>query len=224
MRAVPRVIIADDHALVGEGLRRLLQSEFEVVDCVTTGPALVESAERNKPDVVVTDLSMPGLDGIEAIRLLRTRGNTASAIVLTMHSAAGLADAALAAGASGYVLKEAASDELILAIHEALAGRVFLSPEVDVEDATRTRIPPVSTVTLTRDHQLTPRQLQVLRLIAEGRSMKQIATTLKISRRTVEAHKYHLMRSLAVRNVAQLIQHAVRLKLVSWPQRATTSS
>jgi DNA-binding NarL/FixJ family response regulator len=120
---LPRVIIADDHVLVGEGIRRLLQSDFDVVDCVRDGAALVESAERLHPDVVITDVSMPGLDGIDAIRQLREKGNPASAIVLTMHANSGLAAAALAAGASGYVLKDAASDELIHAIKEALAGQ-----------------------------------------------------------------------------------------------------
>jgi DNA-binding NarL/FixJ family response regulator len=211
---MPRVIIADDHLLVGEGIRRLLQSDFDVVDCVRDGAALVESAERNHPDVVVTDLSMPGVDGLDAIRQLRKRGNPASAIVLTMHADPELATAALSAGASGYVLKDAASDELILAINEALAGRVFLTPEVNGEVASRQPVlPPTRDETL-RD-KITPRQREVLKLIAEGKSMKQVAATLKISRRTVEAHKYQLMRSLEVHNVAQLIQYAIRLRLIS---------
>src|SRR5688500_13904293 len=110
--SLPRVIIADDHVLVGEGIRRLLQADFDVVDCVRDGESLIASAERHMPDVVVTDLSMPGVDGIDAIRQLRERGNPASAIVLTMPSDPALAKAALAAGASGFVLKEAASDQL----------------------------------------------------------------------------------------------------------------
>jgi DNA-binding NarL/FixJ family response regulator len=218
MSEIPRVIIADDHALVGEGIRRLLQTDFDVVDCVRDGAALVESAERNQPDVVVTDLSMPGIDGLDAIRQLRKRGNRASAIVLTMHADPALAMAALSAGASGYVLKDAASDELILAINEALAGRVFLTPEVDNEVPFRQHADIPTPEDLLRSR-LTARQQQVLTLIAEGKSMKQIAAALKISRRTVEAHKYQLMRTLEVHNVAQLIQHAHRLRLISVPQR-----
>jgi DNA-binding NarL/FixJ family response regulator len=211
---LPRVIIADDHVLVGEGIRRLLQTDFDVVDCVRDGAALVESAERHQPDVVVTDLSMPGVDGIDAIRQLRKRGNQVSAIVLTMHANSGLAAAALNAGASGYVLKDAASDELILAINEALAGRVFLTPEVDTDAAMGSATVPASPEEILRE-KITPRQRQVLTLIAEGKSMKQIAMTLDISRRTVEAHKYQLMRSLEVHNVAQLIQRAIALRLIT---------
>ncbi|HEY0304483.1 MAG TPA: response regulator transcription factor [Longimicrobiales bacterium] len=218
MTSAPRVIIADDHALVGEGIRRLLQADFDVVDCVRDGAALVESAERHHPDVVVTDLSMPGVDGLDAIRQLRKRGNQASAIVLTMHADPALAIAAISAGASGYVLKDAASDELILAINEALAGRVFMTPEVDNEVPVRRHIDSPTPGDVVRN-KLTARQLQVLTLIAEGKSMKQIATTLKISRRTVEAHKYQLMRTLEVHNVAQLIQNALRLRLISVPPR-----
>jgi DNA-binding NarL/FixJ family response regulator len=215
---IPRVIIADDHALVGEGIRRLLQTDFDVVDCVRDGAALVESAERNQPDVVVTDLSMPGIDGLDAIRQLRKRGNRASAIVLTMHADPELAMAALSAGASGYVLKDAVSDELILAINEALAGRKFLTREVDRSFLIERRAdqPALERLSGTR---LTGRQQQVLTMIAEGKTMKHIASTLKISRRTVEAHKYKLMRELGVHNVAQLIQRAMTLRLISVPPR-----
>lgn len=216
--SMPRVIIADDHVLVGEGIRRLLQADFDVVDCVRDGESLIASAEQHRPDVVVTDLSMPGVDGIDAIRQLRERGNPASAIVLTMHSDPALAKAALAAGASGFVLKEAASDQLILAIHEALAGRVFLTPTVEAEV-----VMPYYTDVPSPDApvrpKLTARQDQVLKRIAEGKSMKQIAAELKISRRTVEAHKYQLMRALEVHNVAQLVQHALRLRLITLPPR-----
>jgi DNA-binding NarL/FixJ family response regulator len=217
MMPLPRVIIADDHVLVGEGIRRLLQSDFDVVDCVRDGAALVESAERYQPDVVVTDLSMPGVDGIDAIRQLRKLGNPVSAIVLTMHANTGLAAAALAAGASGYVLKDAASDELILAINEALAGRVFLTPEVDNDAFVHPPLLPATPEEVLRE-KITPRQRQVLKLIAEGKSMKHIAMALDISRRTVEAHKYQLMRSLEVHNVAQLIKRAISLRLISMPR------
>ena len=215
---IPRVIIADDHALVGEGIRRLLQSDFDVVDCVRDGAALVESTERNQPDVFVTDLSMPGINGLEAIRLLRKRRNRARAIVLTMHADPALAVAALSAGASGYVLKDAVSDRLIFAINEALAGRTFLAPEVcsavnapqPTDKPTSEALPPT---------RLTKRQQQVLTLIAEGKSMKHIAAALDISRRTVEAHKYKLMRELEVHTVAQLFQRAMMLRLISIPPR-----
>jgi DNA-binding NarL/FixJ family response regulator len=131
-----------------------------------------------------------------------------------MHANSGLAAAALNAGASGYVLKDAASDELILAINEALAGRVFLTPDVDSDAALGSATVPTSPEEILRE-KITPRQRQVLKLIAEGKSMKQIAMTLDISRRTVEAHKYQLMRSLEVHNVAQLIQRAIALRLIT---------
>lgn len=218
----PRVIIADDHVLVGEGIRRLLLPDFEVVACVRDGAALVEAAERLHPDVVVTDLSMPGISGLEAIRQLRERGNPASAIVLTMHADPALATAALNAGASAYVMKDAASEELIHAIHASLAGRVFMSGEVERAFP----VPDYFDVT-SRDvfvrQSLTKRQQEVLTLIAQGKSMKSIASTLKISRRTVEAHKYQLMRSLDVHNVAQLVQYALRLRFITLPPRTPES-
>ena len=214
MANLPRVIVADDHMLVAQGIRHVLESDFDVIECVTDGAALVTAAERLHPDVVVTDVSMPRLNGLEAIRTLRKHGNEARAIVVTMHADPFLAAAAISAGASGYVLKHAASDELILAISEALAGRTYLSP-LCRQDSGGESGEEGSVAMGTGSGPLTERQLQVLRLIAKGRSMKQIAATLSISRRTVEAHKYHLMRTLGVRNVAQLVQTSIRSGLIS---------
>ena len=212
MSAPPRIIIADDHVLVGEGVRRILQGEFEIVDIVTDGAALVESTRRHNPDAIITDLTMPRLSGLEAIRLLRKLGQAVPAVVMTMHSDPFLANAAIAAGASGYVLKHAATDELILAIREVLAGRQYISARV--EEAANE---PAEKLPQSEDTgpALTPRQQEVLKLIAQGTPIKQIATRLHISRRTVEAHKYHLMRILEVHNVAELVRHAIRRGLIS---------
>jgi DNA-binding NarL/FixJ family response regulator len=208
----PRVIIADDHALVAEGIRQVLQAEFDVLECVNDGAALVAAAERLHPDVVVTDVAMPKLSGLEAIRALRKHGNRASAIVVTMHADPFLTAAAISAGASGYVLKHAASDELILAIREVLAGRTYISPLCSDETSVR---PDESPPVFPEGPPLTGRQLQVLRLIAKGVSMKQIANLLNISRRTVEAHKYLLMRTLGAHSVVDLVGHAIRRGLIS---------
>jgi DNA-binding NarL/FixJ family response regulator len=209
-----RVLLADDHTMVAEGLGSLLRIDFDLVGTVTDGRALVEAAERLRPDVVVTDISMPKLNGLDAIRQLRSAGNQAKVVVLTMHADERLVAEAFRAGASCYLLKQSAGEELISAIHEALAGRKYLTPLVrkdlasvlaDVSGATRE-----ATTSLP-----TPRQREVLRLIAEGRTMKEIAAQLQISTRTAETHKYDMMRELGLETTAELVQYAVKIGLVS---------
>jgi DNA-binding NarL/FixJ family response regulator len=209
---LPRVIIADDHVLVAEGVRRLLQNDFDVIDCVTDGLALIEAVERDEPDLIVTDVAMPKLGGLAAIRTLGQKGYHVRSIVLTMHADPLLAAVAFSAGASGFVLKHAASEELILAINATLAGGTYVTSQFSEAAATRLheQVPTVHKPAV----QLTPRQQEVLELLLEGAPVKQIATRLKISRRTVEAHKYQLMRALGVRSIAELVQHAIRRGLL----------
>lgn len=198
----PRVLLADDHRIVSEGLRTLLEPEFDLVASVEDGRALVEETLRLDPDVVVADISMPLLNGIEAIRQLGKQGCRAKFVVLTMHADATYVGRALEAGARGYVLKHSAPSELLTAIRDALEGRVYVTPKLGRQvfgpGGTGGEAPT-----------LTPRQREVLQLIVEGRSARQIAELLKISRRTVEFHKYRMMDELGVRTVPELIRWAV---------------
>jgi DNA-binding NarL/FixJ family response regulator len=207
-----RVLLADDHTIVAEGLASLLKDAFEFIGTVRDGRALVEAATRLKPDVIVTDISMPLLNGLDAIRQLRSRGIEAKVVVLTMHADAHLAAEAFGAGASAFLLKQSAGDELIQAIREIIQGRAYLTPLIAKD---------MITVLMDAKHEphgenpLTARQREVLQLIAEGRTMKEIAGILNISTRTAETHKYEMMQVLGVKTSAELIQHAIRMRLVS---------
>ena len=209
----PRILLADDHRIVLEGLRSLLEPEYDLVGMATNGRELVELAEALKPDVVVVDISMPLLNGIDATRQLRERNSTVKIVVLTMHPDAVYATRALEAGASAYVLKHAASDELVTAIEDALRGETFISPAVrnpamdELLDPQRRHVK--------SSLELTPRQREVLQLLAEGKSAKEIGALLEISPRTVETHKYKMMDDLGAKTSAQLVQHAIKHGLIS---------
>lgn len=212
----PRVLLADDHTIVLEGLVRLISEDFEVAGTVSDGAALRQAVLEQSPDVVVTDISMPKESGLQVVRDLCARGVKTRFVMLTMHDDPQLAREAFSAGARGYLLKNAAGDELVRAIHEVVAGRTYLSSliaaetiglpmEEDVDGAARSQA---------SRNRLTQRQLQVLRLVAEGHSMKGIARELEISRRTVESHKYEIMRKVGAKNTAELVLRAVRLGIV----------
>lgn len=211
----PTVLLADDHAIVAEGLASLLKNEFDLVGIVTTGIALVDEALRLRPDVVVTDISMPGLNGLEAARRLVAEGVDTKIVILTMHADPVIVTEAFRSGAVGFLLKHSAGDELILAIREAVRGNSYLTPLVTREV--------MSSLTTMRAHEpepprarsITRRQLDVLRLIVRGKRMKEIAAMLGLSTRTVESHKYDMMQSLGIGSTAELIQYAVRHRLVT---------
>ena len=203
----PTILIADDHTMVAEGLVKLLSRRFDVVATVADGTALVEAAERFRPDIIIADLEMPSLSGLEALELLKKRGVTNKFVILTMHKEASVAARAMRTGASAFVLKHSAGNELIDAIDEVLNGRTYLSPAVTKDmlaalDARRS-----DEIALTR------RQRDVLRLIVEGRRMKEIAAILDLSARTVETHKYEMMRVLGVQSTAELVALAVKRDL-----------
>ena len=206
---LPTILIADDHTIVMDGLVALLKDRFDVVGAVSDGSRLVDEATRLKPDVIVTDISMPGLSGMDALRRLKALRSDTRIILLTMHASAALVSEAMQAGASGYFLKQSAGDELVSAIHEVLQGRVYLTPAL-----TQGVIAGMAGSTNERPTQLTPRQRQVLKLIAEGRRMKEIAAILEISTRTVETHKYEMMQALGVQSTAELVRHAIKQRLV----------
>jgi len=210
----PRVLLADDHLLVAEALRSLLTPEFDLVEVVEDGRQLIEAAGRLRPDVIVADITMPHLNGIDALVQLRQGGDRVPVVFLTMHRDATFARRALEAGASGFVLKHSASVELIAALHAALEGKTYLTPQLagEVLEAMKQgperAADPISA--------LTPRQREVLQLLAEGSSAKQIATSLSISVRTVEFHKYQIMETLGLHTNAELIHFAIKNGLVEF--------
>jgi len=204
----PRVLVADDHPIMVEGLSRLLGEACEVVGVARSGAEVVESARRLRPDLVVSDVAMPGMSGIDAMRTLREEGSPARFVFLTFHAEARVVADALRHGASGYLLKEAAGDELLHAIEVVMAERTYVMPQV-TEDVLSLIAAPARDVA----PELSPRKREVLRLIAQGKRMKGIAAELQISIRTVEDHKYQLMRALGVESTAELVRFAVKLGL-----------
>jgi DNA-binding NarL/FixJ family response regulator len=204
------VIVADDHVIVREGLVSLLEEhDFEVVSAVGDGQLLITEGKRLRPDVIVTDISMPGLSGLDVLERLKREGVTSKIIVLTMHQDAAMATRAMRAGAAGFVLKQAAGEELVKAIHHTLQGHVYLTPTLAGEVIERIGIAPEKS-----EPRLTVRQHDVLRLILEGLSVKEIATTLNLSARTVETHKYEMMQALDVHSTAQLVKFAIERRLI----------
>ena len=206
----PRVLLADDHALLLGAFEKLLSAEFDVVGQAADGRALVAAAERLKPDVIVLDISMPLLNGLEAGRQIKQKQKHVKLIFLTMNEDADLASEAFRLGASGYLLKRSAASELSTAIREVMQGRSYITPLI-ANALIGTLLHPEAH-TPTRD--LTPRQREVLQLLAEGHSMKEIASVLNISARTVAFHKYEMMVQLKVETTAELVQYAVRHHIV----------
>ncbi len=206
------VLLADDHAMFHEGLAKLLSPVYDIVGRVQDGRALVEAAAEVMPDLIVADISMPELNGIEAIRELKSAGVDAKVVLLTMHEDPEYAIEALHAGALGYVVKHSASSELLSALEEALSGRMYVTPRVAKEVFARlssgNRAPEQGT------REPTPRQRQVLQFLAEGCSAKEIARRLGVSQRTVEHHKYNMMAQMGIKTTAGLIQYAVKRGLV----------
>lgn len=207
----PRVLLADDHRIVAAGLEALLARDYEVAGWAPDGRSLLELARRTPVDFIVADISMPGLNGIRALAEMRREGLDVPVIFLTMHAEPVYARLALEAGAAGYVLKDAAPRELLKALQAAAQGGIYVSSELQAEvfhspSGTRpTRDPATG---------LSPRQREILQLLAAGHSAKQMARLLGISQRTVEYHKYQSMAVLGVKTSAELLQLAERLRLL----------
>jgi DNA-binding NarL/FixJ family response regulator len=198
------VLIADDHTIVMEGLASLLKADFDVVGAVGDGQSLIDQATRLRPDVIVTDISMPGLSGLDALARLKAEHVVSKVIVLTMHNDGELAARALRAGASGFLLKDSAGQELVNAIHQVLLGHVYITPAVTKDVMSRLASPGEP------QPELSARQREVLRLIMKGHRMKEIAAALQLSTRTVETHKYEMMRALGVHSTAELVRYAMQ--------------
>jgi DNA-binding NarL/FixJ family response regulator len=198
----PRILLADDHTMFVECLKGLLHDDCELVGTVENGAVLVETAALLNPDIIIMDVSMPVMNGFDATRELRKIGTSAKIIFLTMHSDTGLVAEAVRCGASGYVIKSSAGKDLVTAIRQVFKGKTYF-PNFETSDLNPHSL------------NLTPRQRDVLRLIAEGFTMKEAASELGISTRTAESHKYEMMEALGVETTADLIKYAIKLGLIS---------
>jgi DNA-binding NarL/FixJ family response regulator len=202
-----RLLLADDHDIVIEGLRRVLdQQEFEIAGVARDGRSLLRITEEVKPDIIIADITMPSLNGIEAVRQIRKTNHSVIIIFLTMHPDITFATEALAAGASGYVLKNSAVEELIPAIRETLKGNTYIAKSI--AESVKHGLSSRSNAWRSPSDKLTTRQREVLQLLAEGHHVKEIAVRLNLSPRTVEFHKYRIMDELGLRTVAELSRYA----------------
>ena len=205
----PRVLLADDHALLLGAFEKLLAGECEIVGQVSDGRALVAAAKALKPDLIVLDIAMPLLNGLEAGRQIKRKQKDVKLVFLTMSEDPELAAEAFRSGASGYLLKRSAASELTTAIREVMQGRSYITPLMTsglVDSLMQSKDTP--------DSDLTARQREVLQLLAEGHSMKEIAGLLKLTPRTVAFHKYEMMKRLNFTSTAELIQYAVKHHIV----------
>jgi DNA-binding NarL/FixJ family response regulator len=211
----PRVLIADDHVLVAEALRTLVSPEFEVVAIVHDGRTLIDTVRSTMPDVVLVDISMPVLNGLHAGERLKRDHPKIKVIYVTVTNDAEIISESLARGADGYVLKTAAPSELVTAIRSALRGERYISPAFAVRQS-RHHLTPFSTPeSAPGPRELTDRQLDILQLLAEGRSMKEVASMLNLTTRTVAFHKYRVMRRLNLHNDSQVVQYAVQHHIIA---------
>jgi len=195
----PRLLLADDHPLFLDGVRRLLEPTYDVVGTVATGKALIAAAQNLQPDIIVVDISMPEMNGLAAAQIIRKTNPSAKFIVLSVHSHQAYAREAFRVGVRGFVSKRAAAVELLTAIKQVLEGRTYVSPLVGPE-------PPGASKEAKR---LTLRQMEILRLVAEGHQNKEIAHLLKISVKTVEFHKTRIMNELDIHTPAGLTRYAI---------------
>ena len=211
-----RILIADDHELVVQAFKKLLSTSYDIVGTVTDGQALVRAADDLAPEIILVDLTMPQLNGLDAIERIKARRSRIRLIVLTQQEDSDTAAESIRRGASGYVLKSSAPTELFEAIEEVLTGRVYVSPKI-------ARVPSAvfagEAFRTARRSALTLRQREVLQLLAEGKSMKEAAHVLHVTPRTIAFHKYSMMEQLGLKTTAELVQHAVALGLIA-PRRS----
>ena len=207
----PRIVIADDHTLVAEACKSLLEPEFEIVGIVNNGQSLIDSVSSLNPDLVIVDIAMPLLNGLDASEQIRAMRRTVRVVFLTMNQDRAVAAEAFRRGASGYLLKTAAASELPLAIRTVLSGKRYISSSIG-RDFLELRVEYEGTRGLPGP--LTPRQKQVLQLLAEGQSMREVADDLGVTTRTVAFHKYRIMEVLHLHNNAELVQYAIHEHMI----------
>jgi DNA-binding NarL/FixJ family response regulator len=211
-KPVARILIADDHRLLAEACKSLLEPEFQVVGIVTDGRSLLKAAAAMKPDVIILDIAMPHLNGLDAGDQINRDMPRTALIYLTMSTEPNVAAEAFRRGASGYVLKQSASDELLIAVRKAVQGASYLSTMIAKE-----------TVTFLinqgkqqgEEERTTPRQTEILQLLAEGKSMKEVAAELDLKPGTVAFHKYRMMENLGVKTNAELLEYALKRRMIS---------
>jgi DNA-binding NarL/FixJ family response regulator len=208
---LPRLMLADDHTILMEGFRKLLEPQYEIVGTVSDGRTLIEMALQLNPDVIVADIGMPLMNGLEAGLRLKQQMPATKLIFLTMNEDPDLAVEAMRSGACGYLLKTSAADELIRAIQLALKGKSYVTPQI-ARGMQRSFIKNPSVKGQAKT--LTPRQREVVQLLAEGRSMKETADILNVTPRTVAFHKYRVMEVLSIETTAELIQFAIKSKIL----------
>lgn len=201
----PRLVIADDHRMVAEGVQHILDEDFELLEIVADGEALIETVHRLQPDLVVADINMPRCNGMDALKRLRQAGMETRFVFLTMYMEPALAVAALRAGARGYILKNSAGEDLRNAAQQVMSGGTYVTPALGARYISGQ---------MTDMRNLTSKQLQVLRLVGSGLRSKQIALQLGLSVRTVEAHKYTMMQVLGVHSTLELVRRAEDLGLL----------
>jgi DNA-binding NarL/FixJ family response regulator len=213
MSKLPRILIADDHNLVAELCKKLLETDFDVVGVVADGRALVRAASELKPDVIVLDVAMPILNGLDAGRQVKEMLPTVKLVYLTMNPDPEVAAEAFARGASGYLLKTCASSEMVLAVRDALRGKTYLSRALsrDAIDCLRWQHKEL----VDENKRLTDRQREVLQLLAEGKVMKEVGGILNMTTRTVAYHKYRIMEAIGAKSNAELVKYAVRSHIVA---------
>ncbi len=207
-----RLVIADDHRLLADACKSMLEPEFQVLEIVTDGRSLVKSALSQKPDVIILDIAMPRLNGLDAGEQIKQKIPSTKLVFMTMNSAADVAAEAFRRGASAYVLKQSAAEELMVAIRKVVQGESYLSPLIARETVTfllnqgKTR---------TEEKKITKRQSEILQLLAEGMSMKEVAGVLELRPGTVAFHKYRMMETLGVKTNAELLEYAIRRQMTS---------
>ena len=204
-----RILLADDHKFITESLKSILEPTYEVVGIVEDGQMLIKEAARLLPDVIIVDISMPKLNGLEAVRQIKKVDIQSKVIFLTMHPDVIYASSALEVGALGYVLKHSAHSELKQAVEKVLVGQIFITEKIakELENVPHSRRDPI--------RKLSPRQREVLQLLAEGKSAKEVASILCISPRTVEFHKYRIMEELGISTSAELVQYSIKHGIIN---------
>ncbi len=212
-RNLPRILIADDHTLVAEACKKLLESDYEIVATVGDGRSLVRAAAELRPQLIIVDVSMPLLNGLDAGQQIKDLIPSVKLVYLTMNHDADLAAEAFRRGASGYLLKTCAASELAIAVREVLRGKSYLSPMIakDTVDFLLRQ----DKALVEEGQRLTERQREVLQLLAEGKCMKEVASVLNVTTRTVAFHKYRIMEVLNVKSNAELVQYAIRQHLIA---------
>ena len=219
----PTVLIADDHTLVAEGIEKLLEHDFQLCGRVADGRALVKAVEQYKPDIALVDIALPLLNGLDACRQIKKAAPEVKLLILTMHGEQYFVTEAFRAGVSGYMLKQSVAEELIFAIREVVKGRLYVSPSV-AENLVEQALHPDEggpSRSIELSGKLSARQREVLQLIAEGQSTKEIASTLNVSIKTVEFHKTRIMKQLGVHSTAELTKHAIAIGLIAMPRQPT---